>query len=173
MESIRVETEAGRCYDVTIQEVRNPDDKLVRTLIDIDLQTFAESTFSFYMAAALLQHGSVYLLKAEEVVIGTCVCVRDWGTRYEAVMLSMGIRPGWRGQGLGQAFVDGVVSRLRARGVRGVSLLVGSGNSRAIRVYEDVGFVTVDERAVCDSRSGERFVRMRCELQDDAPVTAL
>ena len=119
------------------------DPALVRTLIEIDLQTFAESTFSPYTAAAFLQNGRVFLLRADEAVIGTCVCMRAWDRPTEAMILSMGIRPGWRGRGLGQRFVSGVLDKLKAKGMRSVSLLVGTDNRRAVKVYEDVGFTQV------------------------------
>lgn len=172
MKSIPIETRSGRRYIVSVQEVREPSHDIVRALIDIDLQTFAEATFSHYMAASLLEHGAVFLLKADDVIIGTCVCVRSFSSSYEAVIVSMGIRPGWRGQGLGQRFVIGVLDRLRSRGVRAVCLLVGSDNPRAIRVYRDVGFEVVDEEVVRDSRTGDAYIKMRATLQHDAPVTA-
>lgn len=149
-------------FSFSVEEVEQYDSSVVRTLVEIDLQTFAESTFSPYTAAVLLRIGRVYVLKADDAVIGTCVCMRSWERPNEAHILSMGIRPGWRGQGLGQRFVQAVLQFIRNRGVRSVSLLVGADNRRAIRVYTDVGFETVGHQ---DGYGDGDLVIMRAQLQ--------
>lgn len=171
MERFQIEGEAGRSYFITIEEADARDPHLANTLIDIDLQTFSEPTFSHFTASAMLRHGRVYLLVADGIVIGTCVNVRSWERPNEVLLLSMGIRPGWRGRGLGQRFLAGVLDRLRKKGIRGVSLLVSEDNRRAARVYEDVGFVNTGERFE-DPRTGECLVSLRVGLAEDpvAPV---
>ena len=154
----------GRNFEIEIEEADRLDSALIRTLIEIDLQTFAEPTFSPYTAAAFLQSGRVFLLRADEAVIGTCVCMRAWERPGEANILSMGIRPGWRGRGLGQRFMALVLERLDVKGMRSASLLVGADNRRAIKVYSDVGFEVV--RTVDgDPRTGSQLVLMRKQLQ--------
>lgn len=165
METFRIDGTAGRSFSLTIDEATEITEDLVRTLIEIDLQTFSESTFSHYTARAFLRNGRVFLLSADGRVIGTCVCMRSWERPGEAMILSMGIRPGWRGRGVGHRFVQAILSRLRAKGLRGVSLMVSLDNRRAIRVYEESGF-TVDEVMERDSRTGEAFVLMRARFAD-------
>lgn len=171
LERFQIEGEAGRSYAITIEEADARDPHLANTLIDIDLQTFSEPTFSHFTASAMLRHGRVYLLVADGIVIGTCVNVRSWERPNEVLLLSMGIRPGWRGRGLGQRFLAGVLDRLRKKGIRGVSLLVSEDNRRAARVYEDVGFVNTGERFE-DPRTGECLVSLRVGLAED-PVAAV
>jgi len=165
METFRIDGTAGRSFVLEIEEARELDEDTVRTLIEIDLQTFSESTFSQYTARALLRNGRVFLLRADGRTIGTCVCMRSWDRPSEAMILSMGIRPGWRGRGIGLRFVHGILERLRVKGVRGVSLMVSLDNRRAIRVYEENGF-SVEEAMERDSRTGEAFVVMRCQLAE-------
>lgn len=173
MESFRIGGEVGRDYAIHVEEVTHPDPQIIRTMLDIDLHTFAESTFSRFTAAAMLANGRVYLLCADEVTIGTCVCMRCWDRPNEAMILSMGIRPGWRGRGLGQRFVAGVLDKLRGRGLRSATLLVGQENRRAIKVYRDVGFEPVDE-TIGSLRGADVLMRMRVRLQDDdGPVIRL
>lgn len=165
MESFQIDGTTGRRFSIGVEEVSRVDPELVRTLIEIDLQTFAESTFSRYTAAAFLQNGRVFLLRADEAVIGTCVCMRSWDRPREAMILSMGIRPGWRGRGLGQRFVALVLDKLKAKGMRSVSLLVGSDNRRAMKVYTDVGFVPVAD-AQLDPHDGNPLVLMRLQFKN-------
>mgnify|MGYP002632738905 CR=1 FL=1 len=174
MESFRIDGKAGREFVIRVDEVSDFSSDLVQILIEIDLQTFAESTFSPYTAAAFLQNGRVFLLQADDVIIGTCVCMRGWDRPNEGMILSMGIRPGWRGRGLGQRFVSGVLEKLKSKGLRSVSLLVGEDNRRAIKVYQDVGFDVV-ETGAADPRTGNHLLLMRAHLQDpeDAQVIQL
>lgn len=163
MENFSIDGATGRSFELSIQEAETISEDLVRTLVEIDLQTFSESTFSHYTARAFLGNGRVLLLLADGHIIGTCVCMRTWADPSEILILSMGIRPGWRGRGLGHSFVQGILKRLRERGAKAVSLLVSLDNRRAIRVYKETGF-TVQEVMDRDSRTGEAFVRMRCSL---------
>jgi len=164
MEDFRIETDAGLTYAIAVEEIDGYRPDLVRTLVDIDLQTFSESTFSHYTAAALLQNGRVFLLTADGRTIGTCVCLRTWDRPNEVSLLSMGIRPGWRGRGLGQRFVRGVLSKLQARGLRAVTLMVSCDNRRALTLYEEVGFEST-ETTITDPRTGEDFLVMRAQLE--------
>ena len=169
MERFRIDGEAGRDYEIRVEEVNDFRHDLVKTLIDIDLQTFSESTFSQYTATAFLKQGRVFLLCADDLVIGTCACMRAWDRPNEALLLSMGIRPGWRGKGLGQRFVRGVLERLKQRGIRSVALMVSKDNRRALKVYQDVGFDVVDEMEE-DPRTRETLVVMRAQL---SPITVV
>ena len=175
MNHFQIDDAAGHRYIIGVEEVSHASPELIRTLIEIDLQTFAESTFSAYTAATFLHSGRVFLLRADEAIIGTCVCMRSWERPNEATILSMGIRPGWRGRGLGQRFVSLVAKRLRARGMRGVSLLVGADNRRAIGVYEDVGFQVVPDAGTDSGGVGAlRCLRMSLVESDaDGQVIAL
>lgn len=172
VESFRIDGNSVHDYAIEVCEVSEPTPEVVRTLVEIDLQTFAESTYSPYTAAAFLKMGRVFQLQADGVTIGTCVCFRSWERPNEVMLLSMGIRPGWRGRGLGQRFVRGVMERLKAKGIRSMSLLVGKDNRRAIKVYSDVGFQSVGEREV-DPDSGDTLVLMRAVLREDPDLVAL
>lgn len=169
MESFRIDSGAERSYMIHVEEVTQITDQLVRTLVEIDLQTFSESTFSNYTARLFLASGRVFLLKAEDTIIGTCVCTRAWERPNEATLVSMGIRPGWRGRGLGHRFLDGISQRLTQKGVRAINLLVSRDNRRALRIYDDKGFRITQEMDP-DVRTGEVFLLMRKPLEVVSPV---
>ena len=172
MEPFRIDRGVGRSFAINVEEVTKVTDQLVRTLIEIDLQTFSESTYSNYTARVFLNSGRVFLLKAEDVIIGTCVCTRSWERPNEALLLTMGIQPGWRGRGLGHRFFQGVASRLEQKGVRAVNLLVSRDNRRALRIYQDTGFELIEEMDP-DMRTGEVFLLMRKQLTVSSPVAEL
>lgn len=172
MQKFQIAGASGRSYDIRVEEADRVDDELVRTLVDIDLQTFTESTFSRYTAAAFFLSGRVFLLKANDVAIGTCACMRTWERPNEVHLLSMGIRPGWRGRGLGHRFLGLVLDRLAQRGIRAVTLLVSSDNRRAIKLYQEVGFEVLAQLPEGSTSSREQFVSMTMRLRE-SPLAAL
>ena len=130
METFRIDGTAGRSFEIEIEEAQVITESLVRTLIEIDLQTFSESTFSHYTARAFLAHGRVFLLRADSRIIGTCVCMRVWDRPHESMILSMGIRPGWRGRGLGQRFVTAAIG-----GIQGLIEGLFHGTTTSLRLF--------------------------------------
>ena len=171
MESVDTDKRSIGREGFRIEEVTEATPALVANLIEIDLQTFSESTFSEYAAAAMLRNGRVFLLFSGESIIGTCVTMRCWDRPQEAMLLSMGIKPGWRGQGLGQQFVKDVLEKLKQRGLRSACLYVGTDNRRAISVYKDVGFESIEIGP--SGAYGSELMLMRVTLQKDPPVVML
>jgi ribosomal protein S18 acetylase RimI-like enzyme len=55
--------------------------------------------------------------------------------------------PGYQGRGLGRRLMEASLQALRARNFHTVSLTVTSGNERAVRLYEGLGFTTVKKFA--------------------------
>lgn len=164
MSDFQLDTDFGHAFDLRIDELEGYDHQVAQTLIEIDLQTFTEPTFSTYTAAVFLRFGTTYLMKADDRVIGTCVCIRGWKEEGEASILAMGIRPGWRGRGLGEHFVQEVLDRLTRQGMKRVSLLVNRENRRALKVYQEVGF-EVSEELPRDPHTGETWMVLSYPLQ--------
>jgi len=55
--------------------------------------------------------------------------------------------PGYQGRGLGRRLMEASLQALRVRNFKAVSLTVTSGNERAVRLYEKLGFSTVKKFA--------------------------
>ncbi len=165
---ISLATEGGRAYDVRCTEVTAPDPALIRTITEIDLLTFSEPTFSRYTGGLMLRHGRTFLLQAEDLVIGTCQCLRSWNAPDEAVLFCMALRPGWRGQGLGRFFVTQVLEALAASGIGSVVLEVSPSDTRAIHLYEEIfgfqAFAQVEDQY----GRGRSKVHMRLPLRKEA-----
>ncbi|HJN72524.1 MAG TPA: GNAT family N-acetyltransferase [Myxococcota bacterium] len=134
----------GQTYRIQTREVREHDPDLIKTVVDIDLMTWSEQTFSRYTAALMLRHGRTFLLLADNVPIGTCQVMRSWDRPTEAVLFSISIRPGWRGRGLGTRFLEDVLHTLEGSGMRSVVLSVEATNNHVLGIYENrFGFVRV------------------------------
>jgi mycothiol synthase len=68
----------------------------------------------------------------------------DDGVRVGEVRV-LGVRPDWRGRGLGRELLRWAVHHLRASGVDEVRLAVGGRNDSALRLYERTGFTRRQE----------------------------
>lgn len=166
METFRIDEGSDRDYRITVHVVGELSKEWLNTLLDVDLQTFTGPTFSPHMVSTLLHSGQVYVLRADDHVIGGCICIRRWEQPDEAMFVWMGLRPGWRGHGLGQHFVRDVLAMLCGDGVCQASLLVGHRNQRALRVYADAGFVEV-ERFKLDAKGDDILVHQRIDLRQN------
>ena len=57
-----------------------------------------------------------------------------------AHIAQMAVAPEARGQGLGRAIVGGAMDAAAASGCRAMTLLVAASNTKAVRLYEGLGF---------------------------------
>ncbi len=159
-------TPEGEGYALHIDEVENYDASILADLGALDLLTYSEPTFSRYTLAAFLRHGKVYTIRADDVLVGACHCMRNFAHPEEVVLFNMALRPGWRGQGLGTRFLDGVLDRMRAEGARGVRLLVSTSNARAIAVYQQKFGFTLVARLEDPYGVGQAYLEMVLDLQE-------
>jgi len=69
-------------------------------------------------------------------------------TTKTAYLFDIGIRPNYRGKGLGVWMLEEVLRRLAARGYKQASLLVAGENEKAMALYKKAGFTVKDEEIV-------------------------
>ncbi len=75
------------------------------------------------------------------VVLNSCVCA---GVGHTTQICAV---PGYQGHGLGRRLMEASLQALRFRRYTSVSLTVTSGNERAVRLYERLGFHTIKKFA--------------------------
>ena len=74
-------------------------------------------------------------------VVGFCDIIPDTARGFAHVArLGMGVRSGWRRQGIGRRMLDACLSLARNSGIEKVELEVFSDNLGAVRLYESFGF---------------------------------
>ncbi|HUQ83076.1 MAG TPA: GNAT family N-acetyltransferase [Gemmatimonadaceae bacterium] len=100
-----------------------------------------ESTRAF--VRSVLDGGGVQLvaLDGDDNVVGWCDITRPpiEGFRHSG-RLGMGLLPEYHGRGLGRRLAEASIDAARANGVERVELEVFASNTRAIRLYERLGF---------------------------------
>jgi RimJ/RimL family protein N-acetyltransferase len=97
---------------------------------------------SLALANLISAGGLAVTLEVDGRVAGNLMVERRRGP-YEAHRgdLSIAIRPGYRGEGLGRALMDTAVDWARAVGLAKLTLGVFPSNAPALALYRDVGFV--------------------------------
>jgi len=81
-----------------------------------------------------------FLAYHDDLPVGFIVCADRW-------IVQMGVRPEWRGRGIGSALLMEVLKRFRTAGIDHVLLDVNVENPRAARGYAQLGFERVGRRA--------------------------
>lgn len=72
------------------------------------------------------------------------ILARDLGGEFE--VLSLGVLPRWRRQGIGRGLIDSVVAQAEHGGIASIVLEVATENEPARRLYAALGFVQVGRR---------------------------
>jgi mycothiol synthase len=68
-----------------------------------------------------------------------------FGDRRIGFIHSLGVRPGWRGRGMGESILRHALEALHARGLRAVRLGVEAPNNTAVRLYRRVGMRVISQ----------------------------
>lgn len=102
--------------------------------------------------------------------VGSATAVADPEDPGEAGLFAVYVTPAHRGTGVLAALVDAAAGWARARGCTMMRLEVVTGNDRAVRAYEKVGFVLTDEVLPHPTKPGATERRMRRHL--DGMATA-
>ena len=145
---------------VTIRRIR-PDEGARLRAIRIEALADSPSAFGSTLAEtirrpyAYWEHRAADNAAGEESVLfvaeepegwcGLAGAYRDESDRTSADLISMWVRPAYRGQALGRRLVESVVAWARGHGLAQLALWVETGNASAIALYECCGFEHTDE----------------------------
>lgn len=98
---------------------------------------------------------------ADEIPAGFALAL---DLREECEILSLGVLPEWRREGIGSALLDSVCSEGRSRGAERIVLEVAVDNSAALSLYTRRGFIPIGHRRNYyrqASRRGDALVLQR------------
>jgi ribosomal protein S18 acetylase RimI-like enzyme len=133
-----------------IRDTRLEDAKEVSALIDAVSRErrylarasgfSAEATESF-IASVKAANGVHLVALVEDAVVGWCdIAPSSFEGMTHAGRLGMGVKAGFRGQGIGQSLLESAVERAFCQGLDRVELEVFRSNDAAVRLYEARGF---------------------------------
>ena len=96
-----------------------------------------------------------------------------WLMGDEAHVVTIAVRPDWRGRGLGQWLMLTLLAHARTGGAKVISLEVRPSNESAIRLYSTMGFVQVGKRKRYYPNGEDALVLELADLQHPALWTPL
>jgi ribosomal protein S18 acetylase RimI-like enzyme len=131
---------------VAIRAARHEDIPAVLTVWEQARSTAASIPDDAAGVALLIEHDPVALLVAEHdgQVVGTLIAGWD-GWRGD--MYRLAVLPEHRRRGIALALVEAGHERLRARGARRVTALIGSDDEQATALWRAAGYALDEERA--------------------------
>ncbi|MFF3844347.1 GNAT family N-acetyltransferase [Streptomyces sp. NPDC002328] len=110
-------------------------------IVRLDAEAFPSDPYPYFVLRQLLASfpDFVFVVADGEDLVGYVLSTPP--NAAHSWILSLGITPGLRGQGLGRQLMTRILSRLRAESVHSVSLSVEPGNDTAVALYRSLGFL--------------------------------
>lgn len=99
--------------------------------------------------------------------VGMCAVVRE-GAADTARLVAMWVEPDHRSQGIGAALVEAAADWTSSHGIGTLHLWVNEGNTTAVGLYRDHGFVPTGDRRPLRPRSREWMIAMSRSLARQA-----
>jgi putative acetyltransferase len=110
-----------------------------------------------FVAQSVEQDAAQYVAVVDNKIVGWCEVFSHWAYALKHVgTLGMGVHASFRGQGLGRALLLRTLEHALKKEIYRVTLEAREDNTRAIRLYESVGFKH-EGRAPCALRFEGQF----------------
>src|SRR5437899_2428171 len=135
------ESEPLECRKLTV-EWKKPLLVFLRALEVSDTEYFYPHPFTDDAIENIIRTArkdAYYVLAEGGEVLGYGM-LRGWDEGYETPSLGIAIHPKVRSTGLGKFFMQFLGAAAKRRGATRVRLRVKSGNTRAVKLYEDLGY---------------------------------
>jgi len=107
-----------------------------------------------------IRHGNVYVLKEEEKknISGLAILMRDWEDSEKVYLFDYAIADELQGNRLGYYFLKIIINNLMEQGFKRMSLTVDTENDPAIKLYEGIGFKTIEKNIDEYGKSHDRYI---------------
>lgn len=127
--------------EMTVTRLREPGHELLLTLQTYDLEAFGAAALRSYDLAVVSEAGAVFLAYLSGEIVGGCQLLRVLDEPRFFYVVGFYIRPEWQRLGLGRGFLEAIVREAGTLGAEGLVLTVSPDNERALKLYENAGFV--------------------------------
>lgn len=149
------DADARRPEDVAPVVLRREGAEAAPVLADLHLQAMEEPWSEPFLAQLLAQQGTVAILarmRADNRPVGFALlrCVAD-----EAELLSLGVLPQHRREGIAQRLISACYDRCRTSGIARLHLEVAEDNGPARQLYARAGYLAVGRRKGYYDRQGQ------------------
>lgn len=165
----------------TILSLRFADPALLEAIAELDQQCFGGLwTAAGYQRELDNPHSMLLVLTISPPEYGTSssgvlvVAIAGfWSILEEAHITLLGVHPNWRGKGLGQLMLLGILNLARQRGLERATLEVRASNQTALSLYQKLGFQPVGQRKQYYPDNGEDGLILWCNHLDSPTYAQL
>lgn len=123
-------------------EIRPFRRRHLERVLQIERACFSTDAYprEFFLDLYRESAGLFFVARRARRIAGYCVCCANG---IAAELVSIAVAPGHRASGVGRALLRHMLTRLRGRRVRTLSLMVRLSNDDAIRLYHRLGFRSI------------------------------
>ncbi len=142
---------------MVIRDTLPEDAKAVSVLVDAVARErrylaatvgFSEESTASFIAFVKAAKGVHLVALADEAVVGWCdITPASFEGMAHVGRLGMGVKAGFRGQGIGKGLLKAALDRAFGQGLERVELEVFRSNDSAVRLYETQGFLREGAKA--------------------------
>ena len=151
LDSPRLSYDPLRNTTMLIRDTLPEDAKVVSVLIDTVARErrhlaattgFSEESTESFIRFVKASNGVHLVGLVEDAIVGWCdITPASYEGMTHVGRLGMGVKAGFRGQGIGKALLESALTRAFRQGLERVELEVFRSNDSAVRLYEAHGFI--------------------------------
>lgn len=142
-----------------IELVQTVEPKLVKRLVELEIDAFGLGGMNEWQLVPLIRHGRVYISRQNHEIIGLIQYMLDWSSPKKAYMVGVSVDKEWRSHGIGTKLLKESFSMLSQENIQEIELTVDPKNVAAVTVYEKkLGFITQELREDEYSEGENRLV---------------
>lgn len=148
---------------LTVYLVQDYSNQFLRRLVDFGEEIFGELGMDEWGLVPQIRHGNVYVLKEEDkkTISGLAILMRDWEDSDKVYLFDYAISDDLQGNRLGYYFLNIIINNINEQGFKRMSLTVDVENEPAIKLYERIGFKTVELSKDEYGKSHHRYIMVK------------
>lgn len=118
-----------------IEVVQGKDKNTIQEIISLEKESFGVGGMNEWHLVPLIMHGRVFVIRKNNVVVGSVQYILDWSNPKRAYLFGVAISDRNRGEGLGTSLLSESFKELKRAGIKEIELTVDPCNKVAIKLY--------------------------------------
>ncbi len=145
---------------LTVYLVQDYSNQFLKRLVKFGEEIFGDLGMDEWGLVPQIRHGNVYVLKEEDKksVSGIAILMRDWEDSEKVYLFDYAIADDLQGNRLGYHFLKIIINNIKEQGFKKMSLTVDTENEPAIKLYEKMGFKTMETSIDEYGKSHDRHI---------------
>lgn len=145
---------------LTVYLVQDYNNQFLTRLVEFGQDIFGELGMDEWGLVPQIRHGNVYVLKEENKknISGIAILMRDWEDSEKVYLFDYAIADDLQGNKLGYYFLKIIINNIKEQGFNKMALTVDIENEPAVKLYENIGFKTIETSIDEYGKTHDRFI---------------